>query len=94
MSSHDDLHKKAQIIQSRFKDFVDQPNHSQARSAFNEINGLISDIRGQKPGSHIDSRLKSVIRYLENLEEEVMDFRHSNLISGMCEDMRREAARL
>lgn len=94
MSDHDQLHKKAQLVQSKFKDYVDQPNHSQARTAFNEIGGLISDIRGKKPGSHIDNRLKSVIRYLEDIEEEVMDFRHSNLIAGMCEDMRREAARL
>ena len=90
MSDHDSLLKRAMLIQSKTKDYLDQQGHEQALRVTNEINALISDLRGKKPGSHIDNRLKSVIRYFEDLEEEVMDFRHSNLIAGMCEEMRSE----
>ncbi len=94
MSNHDSLLKQAMLVQSKTKDYLDQHGHEQARRVTNEINGLISDLRGKKPGSHIDNRLKAVIRYFEELEEEVMDFRHSNLLSGWCEEMRRETRSL
>jgi hypothetical protein len=88
MSNHEEMLKQAERIRNNFKDLVDQPNTSEAQSIRNEIEGLVSDLRAKKDGRSIENRLKNLEHHLKGLNQEIMDFRHSNQIAGMCEDMR------
>ena len=81
-------------MRNNLRDLLDMPNHAQAKQVHHGIEQLIGHLHAGKSRDVIDSALKSIINSLERVEEEVMDFRHSNQLRGMCEDMRREAARL
>ena len=94
MSNHDQLAKQAERVRNNLRDLLDQPDHSQARSVRQHVEALISELKQKKSRETIDSRLKTLISNLERVEEEVMDFRHSNQLKGLCEDMRRETQKL
>lgn len=94
MSNHDQLVGKAERIRNSLRDFLDQPGHSQARQVQQQVEGLISDLKQKKSRETIDSRLKTLISKLERVEEEVMDFNHSNQLRGLCEGMRADARNL
>lgn len=94
MSNYDQVLRQAERIRGSLKDYLDQPNHSQARQVQQQVEGLISDIKQKKSRETIDNRLKSAISSLERVEEEVMDFHHSNQLKSWCEDMRRETRNL
>lgn len=94
MSNHESLLKQAERLRGNLRDLLDMPNHAQARQVHGNIEQLISHLRAKKSRDVIDNALKTIISSLERVEEEVMDFRHSNQLRGMCEDLRREAARL
>lgn len=87
MSSYDDLLRQAERMRNNFKDLVDQPNESEARYLRSEIENLISELKAQKSGDAIERRLKNMEHHFKELNQEVMDFRHSNQLAGMCEDM-------
>lgn len=91
MSDYNRMSQEVQKLQFRFKDWVDQPTHADARRITSEIDALSADVRGQKSGPSLEARLKTLIRQLENLEEEVMDFHHSRELAKWCEDMRNMA---
>lgn len=76
------------------RDLLDMPNHPQARQVHGNIEQLINQLHAKKGRDVIDNTLKTIINSLERVDEEVMDFRHSNQLAGMCEGMRREAQRL
>ena len=88
MSSHDEMLKQAERMRNNFKDLVDLPNESEARYLRQEIEGLVSDLSAKKSGMAIDNRLKNLEHHLKELNQEIMDFNHSNMLAGMCEDMR------
>jgi hypothetical protein len=94
MSDHDQITRKAELIRSKFKDYLDDANNSQARQVQGDIEGLVSDAKGKKSRETIENRLRNIISGLERLEDEAMDFRHSDQIKGMCEDLRRDTAKL
>ncbi len=94
MSNHESLLKQAERLRNNLRDLLDLPNHAQARQVHSGIEQLISHLRAKKGRDVIDNTLKNIISNLERVEAEVMDFRHSNQLAGMCEDMRREASRL
>lgn len=91
MNHYEQLSKEVQKLQFRFKDWVDQPGHRDARRVSTEIDALYADVRGQKSGPSLEARLKTLVRQLEDLEEEVMDFHHSRELAKWCEDMRNTA---
>ena len=94
MSSHDDIQRQAERMRNTLRDWLDQPNHGQARQVQSNIERLISDVRGKKSREALDNDLKQIIQSLERVEEEVMDHHHSDQLINMCEDLRREASRL
>jgi hypothetical protein len=94
MSNHEMLLKQAERMRNNLHDLLDMPNHSQAKQVHSNIEQLISYLHAQKGRDVIDNALKTIISSLERVEEEVMDFRHSNQLIDTCKDLRREAARL
>ena len=94
MSNYDTLLREVQKLQFKFKDWVDEPTHGHARRITSEIDGLHADVRGKKSGPSIEARLKNIVRYLEDLEEEIMDFHHSRELAKWCDDMRQDARAL
>lgn len=94
MSNHDQLLKQAEQMRNKFKDLVDQANHSAARFIHKEIEALVSDLRSKRDGRSIENRLKNLEHHFSGLNQEVMDWRHSNLLKGWCEDMRQETRNL
>ncbi len=92
--NHDDHVRKAERIRGSLRDYLDQPNHAQARQALQYVEALIGDLKQKKSRETIDSRLRALIAHLQRVEEEVMDFRHSNLLIGWCEDLRNTARNL
>lgn len=94
MSAHDQMLNQAERMRNTLRDWLDQPNHSQARQVQQDIERLISDLKQKKNGSAVDNDLKTIMASLERVEEEVMDHHHSNQLRGQCEDMRRETRNL
>lgn len=94
MSNYDTILNQAERMRNTLRDWLDQPGHSQARTVQQNIERLISDVRGKKSREALDNDLKQIISSLERVEEEVMDHHHSNQLINMCEDLRREASRL
>jgi hypothetical protein len=94
MASYEQMLTQAERMRNNFKDLVDQPNDGSARSVFSEIEGLVSDLKAKKSGMTIDNRLKNLEQRLKHLNEEVMDFRHSNMLADTCNDMRRDTRNL
>jgi hypothetical protein len=88
MSNYDDMLNQAQRMRNNFKDLVDQPNESEAQYVHNEIEGLVSDLSAKKNGMTVDNRLKNLEHHLRQLNQEIMDYYHSNMLADMCEDMR------
>lgn len=70
------------------------PGHSQAKAVQQNIERLISDVRGKKSREALDNDLKQIVQSLERVEEEVMDHHHSDKLISMCDDLRREASKL
>ena len=81
-------------MRNTLRDWLDQPNHAQARQVVRDVEQVISDLRSKKSREAIDSRIKSVINSLERVEEEVMDFHHSNQLASMCENLRNQTSKL
>lgn len=81
-------------MRNTLRDWLDQPGHSQAKTAQQAVERLISDVRGKKSREALDNDLKQIISSLERVEEEVMDHHHSDKLIGMCDDLRREATKL
>lgn len=94
MSSYDDIQRQVERMRNTCRDWLDQPNHAQARNVQQGIERLFSDVRSKKSREALDSDLKQIVSSLERVEEEVMDHHHSNQLINMCEDLRREASRL
>jgi len=94
MSNYDDLQRQAERMRNTCRDWLDQPNHAQARNMQQNIERFISDVRSKKAREALDADLKNIVNSLERVEEEVMDHHHSNQLISMCEDLRREASRL
>lgn len=92
--SHDQLLQKAERMRNTLRDWLDQPNDSQARQVQSNVERLISDIKGKKSGDAIDNDLKNIMQSLERVQPEVMDHNHSDALIGNCEDMRRDASNL
>lgn len=92
--NHEEHVRKAERMRGSLKDYLDQPNHAQARQAMQHLDVLIGDLKQKKSRETIDSRLRTLIAHLQRVEEEVMDFQHSNLLVGLCEDMRSSARNL
>ncbi len=68
--------------------------HAQARRVHSSIELLISNLHAKKSREAIDTILKQLISELQRVEEDVMDFHHSNQLVSFCEDIQREAIRL
>lgn len=94
MATHDDLLKQAERMRNTLKDWLDQPGHSQAKAVEQAIASLMGNIHQKKPREALDAALKNVIAALERVEEEVMDFHHSNQLISTCENLRHDAAKL
>lgn len=92
--NYDTLQQQAERMRNTLKDWLDQPNHAQARNVQQNIERLITDVRGKKAREALDADLKNIIGSLERVEEEVMDHHHSDQLINMCEDMRRAAQKL
>jgi hypothetical protein len=88
MSNHDEMLRQAERMRNNFKDLVDQPNDGAARAVFSDIEGLVSDLKSKKNGMTIDNRLKNLEQHLRNLNEQVMDFNHSDMLADNCQNMR------
>lgn len=87
MSTYDDMVRQAERLRNNFRDLVDQPNEREAQYLRSEIEGLISELKAKKNGDAIERRLKNMEHHFKQLNQEVMDFRHSDQLAGMCEDM-------
>lgn len=94
MSNHDQLLQQAERMRNTCRDWLDQPNHSQAGQIQSNIERLISDLKQKKSRESIDNDLKNLISSLDRVNEEVMDHNHSDQLSSMCESMRNEARNL
>lgn len=94
MTNYDDIQRQAERMRNTLRDWLDQPNHPQARNVQQNVERLISDIRGKKAREALDADLKNIMSSLERVEEEVMDHHHSDSLVNMCEDLRREASKL
>lgn len=94
MSNHDQLAQAAERMRNNFKDYLDQPNHSHATNVMRDINELISDLKGKKGRDAVDARLRAIMDNVKRLDQEIIDVHHSSAIAGLCEQMRREAAKL
>lgn len=92
--NHDQLLSQVERLRGTLRDWLDQPEHAQARSVQQAIDRLVSDIRAKKPREALDSDLRTVVGMLQRVEEEVMDHHHSNQLVSMCENLRRDASRL
>lgn len=92
--NHDQLLQKAERMRNTLRDWLDQPNHSQARQVQSSVERLISDIKSKKSREAIDNDLKTIVQSLERVEEEVMDHHHSDSLISNCEDLRRDARNL
>lgn len=92
--NHDQLLNQVERVRSTCRDWWDQPGHGQARNVEQNIDRLVSDIRGKKPREALDADLRNVISALQRVEEEVMDHHHSNQLISMCETLRSQASRL
>lgn len=87
MSMYDEFLNQAVRMRNNFKDLVDQPNEPEARYLRGEIENLISELKAKKSGDAIERRLKDMEHHFKELNQEVMDWNHSNQLRGMCEDM-------
>jgi hypothetical protein len=87
MSNYDQMRKQAEQMRFKFRDLVDKPDSSEARYLHNEIEGLISDLMRQRDGKAIENRLKNLEHHFKELDQEIMDYQHSNLLKGWCEEM-------
>jgi hypothetical protein len=94
MSLYDDMLQQAERMRNNFKDLVDEPNESEAQYVHSEIEGLVSDLSSKKSGTTVDNRLKNLEHHLRQLNQEIMDYNHSNMLADMCEDMRRHTREL
>ena len=94
MSNHDQLAQAAERMRNNFKDYLDQPNHSQATSVMRDINELISDLKGKKGRDAVDARLRQIMDKVRQVDGEVMDVHHSSAIAGLCDQMRNQARNL
>lgn len=92
--NHDQLAQQAERMRNTFRDYLDQPNHSQANNVLRDINELISDLKGKKGRDVVDSRLRQIMDKARQIDEEVMDVHHSSAIAGLCEQMRGQARNL
>ncbi len=92
--THDQLVQQAERMRNTLRDWLDQPNHSQAKQVQSNVERLISDAKSKKSRDAIDNDLKSIMQSLERVEEEVMDHHHSDKLISTCEDMRRAAQKL
>lgn len=81
-------------MRNTLRDWLDQPNHGQARAAQEAVERLISDARSKKSREALDNDLKQIVASLQRVEEAVMDHHHSDRLISMCDDLRREASRL
>lgn len=94
MSNHDQLTQAAERMRNNFKDYLDQPDNSQAANVMSDINELIGDLKSKKGRDAVDSRLRTIMASVKRLDQEIIDVNHSSAIAGLCEQMRREAAKL
>ncbi len=94
MSTHDQMLNQAERMRNTLRDWLDQPNHPEARQVQQNIERLISDLKQKRNGSAVDNDLKGIIGSLDRVSEEVMDHHHSDQLKGQCEDMRRETRNL
>lgn len=92
--THDQLVQQAERMRNTLRDWLDQPNHAQAKQVQGNVDRLISDAKGKKSRESLDNDLRSVIQSLERVEEEVMDHHHSDKLISMCEDMRKDVRNL
>lgn len=92
--THDQLVQQAERMRNTLRDWLDQPNHAQAKQVQSNVERLISDAKGKKNREALDNDLKNIVQSLERVEEEVMDHHHSDKLISMCEDMRKDARNL
>lgn len=92
--NHDQLLNQAERMRNTLRDWLDQPSHAQARTVEQSVERLIGDIRSKKPREALDANLRNIVDALRRVEEEVMDFHHSNQLISMCENLRNQASRL
>lgn len=94
MVNHDQLLQRAERLRNTFRDCLDDPSNSQARSLGSSIERLISDLHAKKDGDAIENDLKVIISGFDRLDQSVMDYSHSDSLKGDCENMFREAGNL
>ena len=91
----DELHKQAEQMQNKLRNYLDQPNHSAAQSLVREVENLILDIRAKKHPNSIENRLKQIINRLEAFSDDtIMDFRHIDEIVKHSNNMRQSVQKL
>ena len=86
----EEVRKTAEFIQNKLRSgYLDQPEHTTARSLVDEVEKLLTEIRMQKHPLSLDSRVKTIIKHLESLVDDVvMDFRHRDELLKHSNQMR------
>lgn len=73
----DNVHKQAEDMRNRLKNYIDQPGHDLARQLVREVEQLITEIKQQKHPLTIENRVKEIIKRLEAfVDDTIMDYRH------------------
>lgn len=73
----EDIHKQAEYMQNKLKNYIDQPGHDMARALVREVEQLITEIKQQKHPLSLENRVKEIIKRLEAfVDDTVMDYRH------------------
>jgi hypothetical protein len=87
----EDLHKKAEQIQNKLKNYIDMPEHPTAQALTRDIDRLIQDIRAKKNPLSIENRIKDLIKHIESfVDDKVMDFRHADDLLDNFNSMRQD----
>lgn len=91
----DDLYKQIVSFQRRVNDWLDDRSSAAARSLQQEVQRLEDDAQVRKNPDSIESRVKSVMRLLEQAADQgAMSHHHADELVDQCEDFRRTLQKL
>lgn len=90
----DRLYKDVVELQNKFRGYIDQPNSPDGVSLRTEIQRLEDDVQGKKNKSSLESRVRGIIRILENTNSTAMDDRHVDDLRDRCMDLIQDIKKL
>ena len=77
-------------VESNFRGYVDQPQHSEAVNFANNIKRVIQDASSKKNPRSLEDQVKQLIELTKHIDDsdEVMDVRHARELTNQLEDAR------